>query len=57
MKCTFAPCAAAMSVVNDKRPDEMPSVRISCRPGSKNGASPFDSDAIFRSSTSIPTTS
>ena len=57
MKWTFAPCAADMSVVNESRPEAMPSVRISWSPGSKKGASPFEREATFRSSTSIPTTS
>ena len=56
-KCTSASAASAMSVLNRSRPLAVAEVRISGRPGSKNGGRPAASAAILRSSTSMPTTS
>ncbi|OUD85811.1 hypothetical protein BC477_15490 [Clavibacter michiganensis subsp. michiganensis] len=57
MKCTRDPAASAVSVVKRRRPVASCSVRRSGRPGSKNGATPVCSVAIFAASTSMATTS
>jgi hypothetical protein len=57
-KCTSPKAAAsAYDVVNRSRPEAVARSSTSGRPGSKNGARPAESEAIFASSTSTPSTS